>query len=140
MFLGFRYGHLPPVLGLVNSYELGFIDPYGIRYSGWPWHFVFKSVRISIEGGFEHLCTLINNKVSQAVVKLLRRYQANLRVMMFFVIPGEKGLTESPCMLDTTEFPWELWAVLEGFKLLFRKGVVIADVRLAMAFDNAKVR
>ena len=77
--------------------------------------------------------------MGKPIMHLFGRHQRDTAVAMFFVIPGEKVLAESPAILDGTESLGELRTVLERSELGFRIGVVIADMRAAVGFGHPQV-
>ena len=82
--------------------------------------------------GPEHLLCL-------PVMEHLRGEQADPRVSMFLVIPLEKGLAESPGILDAAETFRKIRSILKGFELRLRKGVVITGVGSAVRFGDAQI-
>ena len=68
-----------------------------------------------------------------------RREQTDPRMPVFFVVPGEKGLAEVPCVLDASETFREVGPVLEGFELRLRVGIVVAGVRPTVSLGDAEV-
>ena len=96
--------------------------------------FRMSLVRLRHDGmsGPEHLLCL-------PVMEHLRGEQADPRVPMFLVIPSEKGLAESPGILDAAETFRKIRSILKGFELRLRKGVVIAGVGSAVRFGDAQI-
>ena len=82
--------------------------------------------------GHEHLLCL-------PVMEHLRGEQADARVPVFLVVPSEKGLAESPGILNAAETFREIRPILEGLELRFRKGVVVAGVGSAVRFGDAQI-
>ena len=72
-------------------------------------------------------------------MNLLRGHQRNTAMAMFFVIPIEKPLTETPGILDRSEPVGKLWTILQGFELRFGVRVVIAHVRAAVCFSDSQI-
>lgn len=71
---------------------------------------------------------------------LLRRHQRDAAMTMFFVIPGEKILAESPTVLNGAKALRKLRTILERSELGFRVWVIIADMRAAVRLGDAQVR
>ena len=76
-----------------------------------------KSFRMSLVSrrhdgmsGHEHLLCL-------PVMEHLRGEQADARVPVFLVVPSEKGLAETPGILDATETFREIRSILKCFEL-----------------------
>ena len=60
-------------------------------------------------------------------------------MFMLGVIPGKKGLTESPCILDRAKTIRKIRAILHGFELRFRVRVVVAYLWTAVGFGYSKI-
>jgi len=75
-----------------------------------------------------------------AVVHHLGRQQAEARVVVFGVVPGEEGAAEGACVLDAAEAVGKLRPVLERLELALGEGVVVGDVRAAVRLGDAEVR
>mgnify|MGYP003425331205 CR=1 FL=1 len=70
---------------------------------------------------------------------LFRGEHGDAAMAMLFVVPVEEELAKGSTVLDTAEVTRELRAVLEGFELGLGKRVVIADMRPAVAFNDAQI-
>ena len=66
-----------------------------------------------------------------------RREEAEPAVTMVLVVPAKKVLAERTAVFDRSEAVGKFRAVLEGFELGFRVGVVVGDMRARMRFDHA---
>ena len=70
-------------------------------------------------GGGEHTGSRGNALLGQAVVHISGRQQAEPRVMVLCVVPGEEDVAVRPGVLDRAETCRERWAVLERLELRF---------------------
>lgn len=61
-------------------------------------------------------------------------------MVVLAVVPADEFGYQSARLLDACEALRKLGAVLEGFELRFRVGIVVGDVRTAVSFDDAQVR
>ncbi len=69
----------------------------------------------------------------------LRGEQADAAVAMLLIVPVKERPAVAPRLLNAEETIREIGPVLEGFKLGFGKGVVIAGVRPAVGLGYAKL-
>ena len=67
------------------------------------------------------------------------RHHANATVPVLVVVPVEVAAAEAPGIFDGTEAFWESGAVFQRLELRFRIGVVIGNVRPAVALRDLQV-
>jgi hypothetical protein len=77
--------------------------------------------------------------VGVAVVNGMRRHVADARMPMQRVVPTEEGLAVRARILDAAEARREVGPVLHRLELRFRVGVVIRDVRAAVALGDVQI-
>ena len=72
------------------------------------------------------------------VVHAVRRHVADARVPVRGVVPGEEGLAVRARVLDAAEARREVRPIFHGLELRLREGVVIGNVRPAMALGDVQ--
>ena len=92
---------------------------------------------MTLVGYLEHFLALPQDVFGLTIVNHGWRQQAHTRVAVFFVVPAEKFLTESPAVLDAAEAVRELRAILQRAEWTFRVRVVVGDVRTAVRLGDA---
>ena len=65
------------------------------------------------------------NRVRLSIVHLVRRHQANAKMMVVAIIPLEKVTTEALGILDTAKSFRELRLILLGLEVAFREWIVV---------------
>jgi hypothetical protein len=65
--------------------------------------------------------------------------QGDAGVVVLFVVPLEKPLTEGSAVLDAAKTIRELRTVFEGAELAFRIGVVFGNIRPVMSPGDTQV-
>ncbi len=101
--------------------------------------FEFEPVRVFFKSRLKDRLTVQGDLIGAAVMDLFRGEHGNAAMAMLFVVPVEKVLAKRAAVLDAAEVSRELRAVLEGFELGLRIGVVVADVRPAMGFGDSQI-
>jgi hypothetical protein len=81
------------------------------------WAGADESLRVTKIGVVEHVLSLLDDLCGHAVMEHIRSQQRDSAVVVFVVIPREKALTKSTCVLDGAESVGELGPVLESFEL-----------------------
>jgi len=98
---------------------------------------VLEPARVFFEGRREDQLTAPYDFICKAIVHLFRGQQGDAAVVVLFVIPEEEILAKRPAVLDAAEAIRKLRAVLKGFEVGFRIGVVVADMGAAVSFCNS---
>jgi len=78
-----------------------------------------------MESAVEDFLASCVDLVGLTIVDLVRRHQADARVMMIPIIPIEEGAAERLCVLDAAEPLRKLGLVFQGFEMTFRERVVV---------------
>jgi len=86
----------------------------------------------------DHLVALCHHLLGEAVVDLVRCQQAQTRVVVLVVVPGEEPPAKGLCVLQAAKPVGEVPSVRERLELRFGIGVIIAPPRPAGRFRDAQ--
>ena len=73
------------------------------------------------------------------IMEHLGSEQIDASVAMLVVVPREKGLAKNPGRFDREESVWEIRPILERLELGLGERVIIARMRAAVRFGDAKI-
>ena len=118
---------------------LGWVDPSGDGQPGRLGAVALESARVSSVGGVQGAGPLLEQLCSLAMVDGGRGHEADAGMAMLFVVPLEEALAVSAGFFDTAEAVGEVRAVLQGFELRLREGVIVGDVGTAVGLGHIEV-
>lgn len=98
-----------------------------------------EALRVRSVGGEKGLLARRDELLGHTVVHRRGRHQTDPRVAMLVVVVAEEGAAKGPSVLNRTETPRKLWAVLQRLELRFGVGVVVGDVRPRVGLGHAQV-
>src|SRR6266851_9471440 len=125
--------------GRPSVVRLGPVDPGGgrqLRRGWWPGG---EPLGVGGVGGGQHVGAGRLDGLRAAVVHIGGSVQAQRRMPVVVVVPGEEDLAVGPGVLDRAELAGEGGPVLEGLELRFGERVVVGDVRAGMRLGDAQV-
>src|SRR5208282_1605997 len=108
-------------------------------FGGWYWRLFDEALWVFMECLIEGDLTGRVNGIDLAIMHLVRRHQANPRMVMVLIVPIEELTAEASGVLDAAEALWEAWLVLQRLEVAFGERIVVGGVRAVMRTGDAKV-
>ena len=90
------------------------IDPDGGGLGGWHEGLLDEALGLGVEGAIEGPLSGGMDVVSLAVVDLVWGHEAEARMVMVLVVPGEEAAAEVLGILNAAEALWELGLVFQS--------------------------
>ena len=103
------------------------------------WAVALESFRVCREGDVQGVGALLKQRVGVAVMNRGRCHEADARMAMAVVVPGEELLAVRACILDTAKARRKVGTIFEGLELRLGEGVVVRDIRAAVGFGDLKI-
>ncbi len=115
------------------------VDPDRVRQVRRLGRLTDESLWVGRVGGQQHLVPGGPHQFGPPLMHGSRRHQPDSRVPMLAVVPGEEPLTEGASLFEAAESFWEIRAILQGFELSLREGVIVTGIGAAMRLGDTEI-